>query len=129
MEEVNSESLQMIAESQSKALFLVLRHLEDPGRCRVLTTKNLLSTPKKKIIPTKPNSAEVRRTTCATLVRPFKQNYENIISNQNEEVMRRPLQSLNLNRVDITPVVVLNKDGSVRKPLGRKKGSKNKSSN
>ncbi|RMZ99848.1 hypothetical protein BpHYR1_020620 [Brachionus plicatilis] len=43
--------------------------------------------------------------------------------------MRRPLQSLNLNRVDITPVVVLNKDGSVRKPLGRKKDSKNKSSN
>ncbi|RNA17277.1 pogo transposable element with KRAB domain-like [Brachionus plicatilis] len=56
-------------------------------------------------------------------------NCSNItISNQNEEVMRRPLQSLNLNRVDITPVVVLNKDGSVRKPLGRKKGSKNKSS-
>ncbi|RNA01592.1 hypothetical protein BpHYR1_048053, partial [Brachionus plicatilis] len=27
-----------------------------------------------------------------------------IISNQNEEVMRRPFQSLNLNRVDITPV-------------------------
>ncbi|RNA32024.1 hypothetical protein BpHYR1_049493 [Brachionus plicatilis] len=26
--------------------------------------------------------------------------------------MRRPLQSLNLNRVDITPVVVLYKDGS-----------------
>ena len=40
------------------------------------------------------------------------------------EPLRMPLQSLNLNTV--TPVVVYNKDGSVCKPLGRKKGSKNK---